>query len=114
LDIPWRVYPDRKRSFSFSVPLGRDDLEPRGPDQDRELGLHSGILARFRAKIAWRPTSSVHTRKWRGPPIFAGKRIRQLNFGKKDDPVPPILRQGLRDARAVAGQAGLKVRIRLK
>jgi hypothetical protein len=34
--------------------------------------------------------------------ILAGKRIRKLNFGKRDDPVLPILRKVLREFREVA------------
>ena len=34
--------------------------------------------------------------------LLAGKRIRKLNFGRKDDPLFPILRRTLRDARLVA------------
>lgn len=33
--------------------------------------------------------------------ILAGKHIRKLNFGKKDDPVLKKLRQVLRDSRKV-------------
>jgi len=33
--------------------------------------------------------------------ILAGKRIRQLNFGRRDDPVLAILRRALRDSRRV-------------
>ena len=36
--------------------------------------------------------------------IFAGRRIRKLTFGRKDDPVLPILRKVLQDARTVARQ----------
>jgi hypothetical protein len=38
----------------------------------------------------------------RGALILAGKRIRKLNFGRRDDAVLPILRRTLRDARLVA------------
>lgn len=34
--------------------------------------------------------------------ILAGKRIVKLNFGKRDDPVLPILHSVLREAREVA------------
>jgi hypothetical protein len=34
--------------------------------------------------------------------ILAGKRIRKLNFGKRDDPVLPLLRRVLRESRMVA------------
>jgi hypothetical protein len=46
--------------------------------------------------------------------MLAGKWIVMLNFGKRDDPVLPILRRVLRDARAVAKREGLKVKIRLR
>lgn len=36
--------------------------------------------------------------------ILAGKRIRKLNFGRRDDPVLPILRRVLRESREVAKQ----------
>ena len=45
--------------------------------------------------------------------ILAGKQIRKLNFGKRDDPVLGILRRVLRDARSVARQEGLVMRVRL-
>jgi len=45
--------------------------------------------------------------------MLAGKRIVKLNFGKRDDPVLPILRRVLRDARAVAKKEGISVRVRL-
>jgi len=45
--------------------------------------------------------------------LLAGKRIVKLNFGKRDDPVLPILRRVLRDARAVAKKEGISVRVRL-
>lgn len=45
--------------------------------------------------------------------MLAGKRIVKLNFGKRDDPVLPILRRVLRDARAVAKKEGITVRVRL-
>jgi len=31
--------------------------------------------------------------------IVAGKRIVKMNFGRKEDPVPPILRRVLRESR---------------
>jgi hypothetical protein len=34
--------------------------------------------------------------------ILAVKRIRKLNFGKRDDPVLPVLRRVLRESRVVA------------
>ena len=34
--------------------------------------------------------------------VIAGKEIRKLNFGKRDTPVPQLLRRVLREARAVA------------
>jgi len=45
--------------------------------------------------------------------MLAGKQIVKLNFGKKDDPVLPILRRVLRDARVVAKRQGITVRVRL-
>ena len=36
--------------------------------------------------------------------ILAGRRIRKLNFGRRDDPVLTILRRTLRDARDAAGE----------
>jgi hypothetical protein len=45
--------------------------------------------------------------------ILAGKRIRKLNFGRHDDPVLPILRRVLREARAMARKEGITVRVRL-
>jgi hypothetical protein len=45
---------------------------------------------------------------------LAGRRIVRLNFGRRDDPVLPILRRVLRDARAVAREAGITLRIRLR
>jgi len=36
--------------------------------------------------------------------VVAGRQIRKLNFGRKDDPVLPLLRQILREARVVARQ----------
>jgi hypothetical protein len=38
----------------------------------------------------------------RGALILAGKRIRKLSFGRRDDQVLPTLRRVLREARAVA------------
>lgn len=46
--------------------------------------------------------------------MLAGKRTVKLNFGKRDDPVLVTLRRVLGEARAVARQKGLKVRVRLK
>jgi hypothetical protein len=43
--------------------------------------------------------------------ILAGKQIVKLNFGKRDDPVLPKLRRVLRDARVVAKQQGITVRV---
>jgi hypothetical protein len=36
--------------------------------------------------------------------ILAGKEIRKLNFGRRDNPVLPILRRVLRESREVAKQ----------
>jgi hypothetical protein len=36
--------------------------------------------------------------------ILAGKRIRRLNFGRRDDPLLKLLRQALRDARGVRAE----------
>ena len=41
--------------------------------------------------------------------IVAGKRIRQLSFGHKNDPVRKLLRQVLRDARSVRSEFKRKV-----
>jgi hypothetical protein len=46
--------------------------------------------------------------------MLAGKRIVNLSFGRRDDPVLVILRRVLRDARAVAKREGLKVRVKLE
>lgn len=35
----------------------------------------------------------------RGALIFAGRRIRKLTFGRKDDPTRPVLLRVLKDAR---------------
>jgi hypothetical protein len=45
--------------------------------------------------------------------MLAGKQIVKLSFGKKDDPLLPILRRVLREARAVAKRQGITVRIQL-
>ena len=45
--------------------------------------------------------------------ILAGKHIRKLSFGRKDDPVLTILRRVLRDSRAVAKRQGISIRIPL-
>jgi hypothetical protein len=45
--------------------------------------------------------------KVRAALILAGKRIRKLSFGRRDDPVLPILRRVLREARAVAKKEGI-------
>jgi hypothetical protein len=44
--------------------------------------------------------------------ILAGKHIRKLSFGRKDDPVLQLLRRVLRDARAVR-KAARPVRVRI-
>ena len=44
--------------------------------------------------------------------IVAGKHIRKLSFGKKDDPVPQLLRRVLRDARAIR-KAARPVQVRI-
>jgi len=36
--------------------------------------------------------------------IVAGRRIRHLNFGRRDDPVLKLLRKTLRDARSVRSE----------
>jgi hypothetical protein len=46
--------------------------------------------------------------------MLAGKQIVRLNFGKRDDPVLPILRRVRRDARAAAKRQGITVRVRLE
>ena len=46
--------------------------------------------------------------------MLAGKQIVKMNFGKRDDPLLRILCRVLREARIVAKQEGLKVRIRLR
>jgi hypothetical protein len=43
--------------------------------------------------------------------MLAGKRIVKLNFWKKDDPLLTMLRRVLRDARTVAKQHGITMRI---
>jgi hypothetical protein len=45
--------------------------------------------------------------------IVAGKQIRKLNFGRKDDPVLTMLRRVLRDSRTVAKRQATALRIRL-
>lgn len=45
--------------------------------------------------------------------ILAGKQIRKLSFGRRDDPVLPILRRVLREARVVARAHGIRGRARL-
>jgi hypothetical protein len=46
--------------------------------------------------------------------ILAGKEIRRLNFGRRDNPVLVKMRQVLRDAREVAHGAKPSARIRIK
>jgi len=46
--------------------------------------------------------------------ILAGKEIKRLNFGKSDTPLLRLLRRTLRDARRVAQQEGITVRVNLK
>jgi hypothetical protein len=48
----------------------------------------------------------------RGALILAGRHIRKLSFGRKDDPVLQVLRRVLRDARAVR-TAERPVRLRI-
>jgi hypothetical protein len=45
--------------------------------------------------------------------MLTGKRVVKLNFGKRDDPVLPILRRVLREARAVARKEGITLRVRI-
>ena len=45
--------------------------------------------------------------------MLAGKRIVKLNFGRRDDPVLPILRRVLKEARTLARKEGLTLRVRL-
>ena len=45
--------------------------------------------------------------------MLAGKQIVKLNFDRKDDPVLPILRRVLRDARVVAKRQGITIRVQL-
>ncbi len=45
--------------------------------------------------------------------MLAGKQIVKLNFGKRDDPILPILRRVLREAREVARKEGITARVRL-
>ena len=40
--------------------------------------------------------------------ILAGRHIRQLNFGRRDDRVLPVLRRVLREAREVSRRARAK------
>jgi hypothetical protein len=46
--------------------------------------------------------------------MLAGKQLVKLSFGKRDDPVLPILRRVLRDAPAAAKWQGITVRVRLE
>jgi hypothetical protein len=46
--------------------------------------------------------------------MLAGKQIVKLNFGKRDDPVLPVLRRVLRDARLAAKRQGITARVRLE
>jgi len=46
--------------------------------------------------------------------ILAGKRIRKLSFGRRDNPVLRVLRGVLRDARAVRKALPVRLRISLQ
>jgi hypothetical protein len=62
-----------------------------------------GALVR-RATLATVPDTAELLRshaELRAALILAGKRIRKLNFGKRDDPVLPVLRRVLRESRIV-------------
>ncbi|MGA2770307.1 MAG: hypothetical protein ABSG26_05785 [Bryobacteraceae bacterium] len=88
--------------------LGHDFTinEPLENANDRDV-------LRFLLKHAMTDLERSHA-EFRAALMLAGKRIVKLNFGKRDDPVLVILRRVLREARAVAKQEGLEVRIRLR
>jgi len=46
--------------------------------------------------------------------IIAGRKIRRLNFGRRDNPVPNKMRDVIRDARQVAAQERRQARLRFK
>ena len=59
------------------------------------------------ALLIWVPEIRRLTRshdELRAALILAGKRIRHLNFGRRDDPVLTVLRHVLRNARSVRAE----------